>query len=89
MKFRTGQAVGTPAALEAIQAAGQTPQDFLHRHVRGDWGEVGKGDAAANDRAVRDGERILSVYKTKLDVTIWIVTEADRSATTILLPSEY
>jgi len=70
--------------------------ELLARHVRGDWGCVAPEDAAANDRAVQVGLRILSAYAIDCDVEtygcgdrIWIVTEADRSVTTILLPSEY
>jgi hypothetical protein len=59
------------------------------RHLAGDWGDVDRADAAANDEALQLGERILSVYRLRGCATIWIITEADRSATTILLPSEY
>jgi hypothetical protein len=61
----------------------------LRRHARGDWGEVGVEDQRANDRAVQDGGRLLSAYSTKTNVKFWIITEADRSATTVLLPEEY
>jgi hypothetical protein len=89
MQFALGQVVATPAALKALEAAGQAPAEFLDRHVRGDWGEVSKGDARLNDAAVRDGERILSAYKTNAGERLWIITEADRSATCLLLPEEY
>jgi hypothetical protein len=93
-KFELGQVVGTPAALEAISAAGQTPDFFLDKHVRGDWGELGIEDKLANDQAVVTGERILSAYRTLLGVRIWIITEAKddqgkRAASTIILPEEY
>ena len=87
--FALGATVGTPAALAALTSAGQSPVEFLNRHVRGDWGHVCEEDKQANDDAVRSGERILSAYKTHLGVKIWCLTEADRSATTLLLPSEY
>lgn len=87
--FSLGSVVGTPAALAVIAASGQEPADFLDRHVRGDWGEVSVGDARLNDAAVRDGDRILSAYKTLKGERLWIITEADRSSTCILLPDEY
>ena len=62
---------------------------FLDRHARGDWGEVDAEDKQANQDALVHGERLLSAYRTSLDVRIWVITEADRSVTTILLPEEY
>jgi hypothetical protein len=88
-KFALGQVVATPGALEAIKDAGQTPADFLDRHVRGDWGDVSKGDWKLNDEAVKKGERVLSAYRTLKGEKLWIITEADRSSTCILLPEEY
>jgi len=88
-KFSLGQLVATPGALEALQQAGQSPADFLARHVRGDWGEVCDDDKRANDEALVHGARILSAYRTLRNVRIWVITEADRSSTTILLPEEY
>ncbi len=93
-RFRLGQTVATPAALEAIQQAGQSPAEFLDRHVRGDWGNLSADDRALNDEAVQDGSRILSAYVTRGGEKIWVITEAaddrgHRSATTILLPDEY
>jgi len=88
-KFSHGQVVSTPAALATIEQSGQTPAFFLDRHVKGDWGDVDGHDRMANDAALVEGERILSAYKTLLGVRIWIITEADRSSTTILLPTEY
>ena len=88
--FPLGAVVATPGALEALENAGHTPADFLSRHVAGDWGELeSEEDKRLNDQAVAGGERILSAYRTKAGEKIWIITEADRSATTILLPSEY
>lgn len=60
----------------------------LHRHCTGDWGEIDDEDRATNDRAVRDGDRVLSAY-TVAGHRIWIITEADRSVTTVLFPDEY
>jgi len=88
-KFPLGQSVATPAALKAIEEAGQTPAFFLDKHVRGEWGEVCNGDKQLNDQALVDGSRILSAYRTLLNARVWVITEADRSATTILLPEEY
>ena len=87
--FFLGRIVATPGALAALEEAQQAPAVFLDRHVLGDWGDCGKDDAALNDAAVTEGTRILSVYRTARDVKIWIITEADRSSTCILLPDEY
>jgi len=88
--FLLGQTVATPGALAALSAANADGKLFLYRHARGDWGTVCKADAKENDRAVCTGERILSAYKLpRTDVTLWIITEADRSVTTLLLPEEY
>jgi hypothetical protein len=87
--FSLGQTVATPGALEALEEAGQSPAVFLDRHVTGDWGDCDKEDAAANDRAVKEGSRVFSVYRTQKGVKIWVITEADRSSTCILLPDEY
>lgn len=84
-----GRTVATPGALAALEEAGQIPAEFLSRHELGDWGEVGPEDWAENELSVREGFRILSVYRLNTSVKIWIITEADRSATTILLPEEY
>lgn len=89
MKFTLGRTVATPGALEAITEAGQTPDYFLDRHVQGDWGHVCKDDRRANDEALVEEGRILSAYKTLKGVTIWAITEWDRSCTTLLLPEEY
>lgn len=87
--FSLGKIVATPGALEALQNSGQSPHEFLERHVQGDWGEVCEEDNVLNDAAVKDGSRLLSAYRTTLNERIWVITEADRSATTCLLPSEY
>jgi len=87
--FTLGSVVATPGALQALQDAGQTPLDFLTRHAQGDWGEVSKGDAKLNDDALKAGERVLSAYSTAKGEKLWVITEADRSSTCLLLPSEY
>ena len=87
--FSLGQLVAAPGALQALTEAGQPPIDFLARHVHGDWGDVCQDDAAANDLAIAEGARIFSVYHTSAGTKIWIITEADRSSTYIVLPDEY
>jgi hypothetical protein len=69
--------VATPGALDALQESGQTPEFFLAKHVRGDWGEVCPDDARLNDQALIDGSRLLSAYRTLRNVRIWLITEAD------------
>lgn len=88
-RFSLGQVVATPGALAALEASNQLPLEFLHRHVTGDWGCVCKEDAEANEEAIRSGERLLSAYMLNSGVKVWIITEADRSSSTLLLPSEY
>ena len=89
MLFPLGQTVATPGALQALEDSGQSPLEFLRRHQSGDWGEVDREDAAENELSLCEGFRLLSAYSTNKGVKIWVITEADRSATTILLPEEY
>jgi len=84
-----GQVVATPGALAALADAEQGYLEFLARHQAGDWGEVGTEDWAENELSVREGFRVLSAYTLKTGVKIWVITEQDRSATTVLLPEEY
>ena len=84
-----GQIVATPGALQALQESQQSPMEFLSRHHQGDWGDVCINDWNANDQDLKDGNRLLSAYRTNKDVKLWVITEWDRSATTILLPNEY
>ncbi len=88
-KFRLGQIAATPESLEAMEESGQTPAFFLEKHVSGDWGIVDEEDSAANNAALEDGSRLLSAYHTLKGRKIWIITESDRSVTTILLPENY
>ena len=93
MKFEPGRFLATPAVLDAV------PRGMIfaaiERHLNGDWGDVCDSDKRANDRALKNGCRLLSVYHTpalgdkKRETKLWIITEADRSATTVLLPSDY
>jgi hypothetical protein len=86
--FRLGTLVATPAALRALEAAQLTPQRLLQRHVTGDWAEMSRSDQAANAEAVQHGARVFSAYLVGA-AKVWIITEADRSSTCILLPSDY
>jgi hypothetical protein len=87
--FPLGQVVATRGALAALEAAGQSPLEFLHRHARNDWGEVCGEDWELNDEALDSGDRLLSAYRTSKGERLWVITESDRSATTFLLPDEY
>ena len=84
-----GFVVATPGALQVLETAGQSADEFLARHEAGDWGELGEADWGENGLSLREGFRILSTYILRTGVKIWIITEADRSATTVLLPEEY
>ena len=86
--FHLGQIVATPGALELLDRYAINSWTLLLRHQSGDWGNVPSEDAVENDRAVVLGLRILSSY-TVGDERIWIITEADRCITTLLLPEEY
>jgi hypothetical protein len=87
--LKLGQTVITPGALQEITNAGQTPFEFLIPHMHGNWGELCEEDKKVNELAVEHGYRVLSAYRTKKDVRIWVITEADRSSTCILLPEDY
>jgi hypothetical protein len=89
IRFALGRVVATPGALAALEKAEQQPAEFLDRHVNGDWGEISDEDREENEIAVQHGLRILSAYTTSSGDQLWVLTEADRSATIILLPSEY
>jgi hypothetical protein len=88
-RFPLGATYITPAAQEALMSAGRTGIEFLRRHVSGDWSDLSEQDAQENETSVRVGLRILSTYRISTGEKLWIITEADRSSTTILLPSEY
>jgi len=88
-RFPLGQVVATPGALVALAEAGQTPHEFIRRHQTGDWGDLDEDDRRENERSLEIGCRVLSAYHLRDGTKIWIITEADRSATTLLLPSEY
>ena len=93
-KFKPGRVVATPGALQLITAAGQSPLQFVNRHVCGDWGALSPQDRSLNDEALQDGARIISAYAVAGGQRIWIITDAAdeegrRESTTILLPEEY
>jgi hypothetical protein len=87
--FPAGQIVATPGALAALEEAGEVPGIFLRRHLTADWGEVDEHDRRENELSVVQGFRLLSAYTLSNGTKLWIITEADRSATALLLPSEY
>jgi hypothetical protein len=86
-RFKLGRIVATPNALNRI-----SNEDILlaiQRHQAGDWGDVHEEDSAANNQALIEGTRILSIYHAKNGIKFWLITEADRSVTTVLLPEDY
>jgi len=87
--FELGQIVATPGALAALKKAGQQPGEFLTRHVNREWGDLDEEDRNENEYSLEHGFRLLSAYRTNAGDRLWIITESDRSATTILLPEEY
>ena len=87
-RFALGQTYVTPGAEEALMIAGQTAIEFLRRHMSCDWGsELSDEDVQENELSLKEGFRLLSAYRTGKGQKLWIITEADRSATTVLLPS--
>ena len=88
-RFPLGRIVATPGALKAMEAAGVNPLNLIDRHWSGDWGDLSEEDKQENEFSVDKELRILSAYVIAPNVKVWIITEADRSATTILLPEEY
>lgn len=87
--FHPGRIVATPGAIEALAKANQDPLEFIIRHIRGDWGEIDPDDVQENEFSLAHGLRLLSVYTTTAGDKFWLITEADRSVTTLLLPQEY
>jgi len=82
-----GQLVATPTAILAVTE--EEVQQALQRHVMGDWGELDEEDKKANDLALQTGERLLSAYRTANGTKFWIITEADRASSCVLLPEDY
>lgn len=86
-KFRLGRIVATPNALERL-----TQTDILtgiQRHQAGDWGDMVEHDRAENELSLKEGLRLLSSYRAANGTKFWLITEADRSVTTVLLPEDY
>jgi hypothetical protein len=89
-RFPAGQLVMTASVAELVQQGQLNPRAYLRRHLSGDWGDLDDGDRQRNDAALKSGDnRLFSSYQVRPDLTLWIITEWDRSVTTLLLPSEY
>ena len=88
-KFSLGRVVATPGALRALAEANQSPFEFIERHQAGDWAELCEEDQKENEFSIRNDFRILSAYRTRKNVKLRVITEADRSSTCLLLPQEY
>jgi len=87
--FELGQVVATPGAIDAMTLAGDDPGALLTRHVSGDWGDLCAEDKAENEYSLDKRLRLMSAYELSDGCKVWVITEADRSATTFLLPHEY
>ena len=87
--FPAGQIVATPGALALLDQVNKSPLEFLSRHLRGDWGDLCQEDKTENELSLKHGFRLLSSYQVSDSETLWVITEADRSVTTLLLPAEY
>ena len=87
--FELGAIVATPGALRVMLTNGVQPQDLLERHVTSDWSEMDADDQATNHEAIKHGARIFSAYRVSPTHRIWVITESDRSATTLLRPEDY
>lgn len=90
-RFQPGRILMTPGAVDAMQVNGIKPSALVLRHLAGDWGDVDEHDKRANEKALKPSEpqRILSSYTLSEEDTVWVITEHDRSATTLLTPSDY
>ena len=86
-KFPMGRLLMTPGARDSVGRS--DIESFLQRHNRGDWGELDEPDRAENELSLQEGLRLLSAYTDSKGQKVWVITEADRSATTVLLPEEY
>lgn len=87
--FPMGRPIITPGAQAALDEAGISGVLLLARHIHGDWGDLSVEDQTANELALLTGKRLFSSYDLPGNRKVWIITEADRSATTILLPDDY
>ena len=88
-RFALGRTVATPGAIASMQQLGISPLSLLSRHQRGDWGDLDEEDKAENELALKENFRLFSSYQLSEKIKVWVITEADRSATTLLLPEEY
>ncbi len=89
-RFAAGQVVMTAGVDELVRQGRLNPTPYLRRHLHGDWGDLSGDDRRLNDAALASGEdRLFSSYQVMPDLKLWIITEWDRSVTTLLLPSEY
>jgi hypothetical protein len=89
-RFRAGQLVMTAGVNDLVQRGALNPVPYLRRHLDGDWGDLCDDDRHQNDAALKSGEdRLFSSYRVTNDLKLWIITERDRSVTTLLLPEEY
>ena len=89
-RFSPGQVVVTAGIDELVRQGRLNPVPYLRRHLHGDWGDLSDNDRRLNDAALKSGEdRLFSSYQVTPDLKLWIITEWDRSVTTLLLPSEY
>jgi len=87
--FPLGMILATPGAIGACERASTTPLEYIARHAAGDWGDMDPEDLAANNHALEHGGRLFSAYNLPTSERLWVITEADYSATTALLPMEY
>lgn len=87
--FPLGRCIATHEAGDVLEKLGVSPFELIFKHQAGDWGTLAPEDKRANDEALKHGDRLLSAYYVAPNVKVWVITEADRSATTVLLPEEY
>jgi hypothetical protein len=87
--FPSGRLLATPDALALLEQTNQSPLEFLSRHLRGDWGDLCQEDKTENELSLKYGFRLMSSYPITDTEKLWVITEADRSVTTLLLPEEY
>ncbi len=87
--FQRGNLVMTCGISNLIERGMLDPMPYIHRHLKGDWGDLSEAARRANDTALKHGDRLFSSYQVSPDLKMWIITERDRSATTLLLPEEY
>jgi hypothetical protein len=88
-RFALGQIVETIGAHNTLAGASHLPAEFLLRHKHGDWGELPAEDIRENEWSLENGARLFSAYRTRTEEKLWVITEWDRSVTTLLLPEEY